>query len=240
MSPATERMSQLMDMGLSETDPSGPPAPSTRVAWVADRLRDAILTGALGPGDKVPVASLCEEWNVSRTPMREALQRLASEGFVDAMPQRGARVAELSLAEAQEIYELRLLLEPIALRRSLERFEDEDRAAVAKAFEEYLELWGSGAPITYAMHRSHNNFHASTYRRCESPWMLGIVSNLTTHSMRYSGEAYSPAQRLELHAAINTAIQSGDINAAAEQLERHTRPGLEWAQARLGAEAEKS
>ena len=215
----------------------GPPAPSTRVAWVAERLRDAILTGELKPGEKVPVASLCDSWEVSATPMREALQRLASEGFVDAAPQRGARVAEMSMAEAHELYELRLQLEPVLLRRSLERFDDEDRAAVAAAFAEYERHWSSGEPIVYAMHRSHNRFHEATYRRCDSPWLLSIVANLTTHSMRYSGEVYSPRQRMVLHAAINDATQAGDVDLAVAALESHTRPGLGWALAHQGGGA---
>jgi GntR family carbon starvation induced transcriptional regulator len=207
---------------------TNPPAPATRVSWVAERLRDAILSGRLEAGEKVPVGSLCSSWEVSATPMREALQRLASEGFVEAEPQRGARVAEMSMGEARELYELRLQLEPILLRRSLERFEDEDRVAVADAFGEYRQQWASGAPVVYAMHRSHNRFHEATYRRSESPFLLGIVANLTVHSMRYSGQVYSPAQRLALHAAINAAVGSGDVDGAVAALERHTRPGLEW------------
>jgi GntR family carbon starvation induced transcriptional regulator len=213
--------------------PKGPAAPTTRVDWVAERLRDAILTGALQAGEKVPVASLCSAWHVSPTPMREALQRLASEGFVAASPQRGARVAELSTDEARELYELRLLLEPIALRQSLERFDDDDRHAVALAFADYRKQWSAGHPITYAMHQSHHRLHEATYRRCDSRWLLNFISILTTHSMRYSGEMYSPDQRIELHAALNLAIQEADIDAAVEALERHTRPGLEWTLKRL-------
>jgi GntR family carbon starvation induced transcriptional regulator len=223
------------DTVSAQPGPDGsPPAPATRVAWVAERLRDAILAGRLEAGEKVPVASLCSSWKVSATPMREALQRLASEGFIDAEPQRGARVAEMSIGEARELYELRLQLEPNLLRRSLERFEDEDRVAVAEAFGEYEEQWASGAPVLYAMHHSHNRFHEATYRRSDSPFLLGIVANLTVHSMRYSGQVYPPAQRLALHAAINDAIQSDDVDGAVAALERHTRPGLEWVLKREG------
>ena len=214
------------------------PPPATRVSWVAERLRDAILSGRLGAGEKVPVASLCSSWEVSATPMREALQRLASEGFVEAEAQRGARVAEMSMGEARELYELRLQLEPILLRRSLERFEDEDRVAVADAFVEYERQWASGAPVLYAMHRSHNRFHEATYGRSESPFLLGIVANLTVHSMRYSGQVYPPAQRLALHAAINDAVQAEDVDGAVVALERHTRPGLEWVLARQHEDGE--
>jgi GntR family transcriptional regulator, carbon starvation induced regulator len=204
------------------------PPPATRVSWVAERLRDAILSGQLEAGEKVPVGSLCSSWEVSATPMREALQRLASEGFVEAEAQRGVRVTEMSMSEARELYELRLQLEPVLLRRSLERFEDEDRAAVAEAFGEYERQWASGAPVLYAMHRSHNRFHEATYRRSDSPFLLGIVANLTVHSMRYSGQVYPPAQRLALHAAINDAVQTEDVDGAVVALDRHTRPGLEW------------
>jgi DNA-binding GntR family transcriptional regulator len=213
-----------------------PPAPSTRVEWAAEKLRDAILTGELQPGEKVPVAALCESWQVSATPMREAIARLATEGLLEATPQRGARVAPMSWLEARELYELRLQLEPELLRRSLERFEDADRAAVAEAYEEYRRQWSTGSPVVYAMHHAHNEFHEATYRRCESPWLLNIVINLTTHSMRYSGAAYSPDQRLELHGVLNDAIQAADVDAAVAALGNHTRPGLDWVTTQLAEE----
>lgn len=95
--------------------------PITRNEWVAARLREGILSGEFAPGARLKADTLAERWRVSPTPVRESFQRLAAGGLVDIDPGRGARVAQLSPKEMVEIYSIRLLLEPLALRLSLER-----------------------------------------------------------------------------------------------------------------------
>ena len=79
--------------------------PPTRAQWVDQRLRQAILAGALEPDERLITATLSEQFSVSPTPLREALQRLAAEGLVEITPQRGARVAALERFTADPIYE---------------------------------------------------------------------------------------------------------------------------------------
>src|SRR5690349_17528608 len=79
--------------------------PATRSEWALERLRTAILQGELAPGERLRANDLAERWDVSATPLREALQRLASDGLVAMEPQRDARVATPSVREAAEIYE---------------------------------------------------------------------------------------------------------------------------------------
>ncbi|MGC5331137.1 GntR family transcriptional regulator [Micromonospora sp. DT62] len=76
-----------------------------------DALRSAILSGAIGPRERLGEVELSRQFGVSRTPIREALRRLTAEGLVVFQPNRGARVAEWSLADLQEIYEIRARLE---------------------------------------------------------------------------------------------------------------------------------
>ena len=96
-------------------------APQTRSDWVYERLKHAIISSELQPGTRLVAAELAQRWALSPTPLREAFQRLEGLGLVELSSQRGARVAPISVAEAEEIYELRLLLDPWALRRSLRR-----------------------------------------------------------------------------------------------------------------------
>ena len=84
----------------SETDNP----PRTRAEFVDRMLREAIVTGDLGPGERLQVSSLGERWSVSPTPLREAFQRLAVEGLLELTPQRGARVAPLSIEDALEVH----------------------------------------------------------------------------------------------------------------------------------------
>ncbi len=72
---------------------------------VADGLRDMIVEGVLPPGDRISEGKLCEEFGISRTPMREALKVLASEGLVEIKPNRGTRVSEITLEDIEEMFE---------------------------------------------------------------------------------------------------------------------------------------
>jgi DNA-binding GntR family transcriptional regulator len=82
----------------------------------AQSLRDEILSGALESGARLGEAELASRLSVSRTPIREALSRLAAEGLVEIQPNRGARVATWTPEQLREIFELRLRLEPYAVR----------------------------------------------------------------------------------------------------------------------------
>jgi DNA-binding GntR family transcriptional regulator len=124
--------------------PDSVPGPLTRFTWAERKLKDAIIRGALKPGDKVLVTKLARDWECSPTPLREALSALAAAGFVEAVPQRGARVAAVSPEDARQVYELRILLEPMALEDSIARADEDYRAAVARSFEDFQMVAGTG------------------------------------------------------------------------------------------------
>ena len=84
---------------------------------VAERIRDAIHDGSYAPGTRLVERSVARELGVSHIPVREALARLADEGLVDRLPRRGARVAELTRQELDEISSLRIVLEQFVARR---------------------------------------------------------------------------------------------------------------------------
>lgn len=94
------------------------------------RLRAAILKGEYRSGERLGEVELAESLHVSRTPVREALHRLAAEGLVEIEPNRGARVAHWRREDLEEIYELRALLEGSAARRAAERADAEVLAAL--------------------------------------------------------------------------------------------------------------
>jgi DNA-binding GntR family transcriptional regulator len=110
------------------------------VTAAADRaygaLRDGILDGRYGFGDKLGEIEIAEELGLSRTPVREALRRLGSEGLIEVLPNRGARVRTWTAQDLEETYELRAVLEGLAVRRAATRIDpvalDEmDRLAAA-------------------------------------------------------------------------------------------------------------
>jgi DNA-binding GntR family transcriptional regulator len=101
---------------LSAASPISPsPTNSLRVS---EELREAILSGEFGPGERLRTASLAKRFGSSRTPVREALVQLEGEGLVDIEPRRGAIVRSFASADLVDLYEIRVLLEPAAAGRA--------------------------------------------------------------------------------------------------------------------------
>ncbi|HUF84881.1 MAG TPA: GntR family transcriptional regulator [Acidimicrobiia bacterium] len=208
-------------------------APITRADWVDRRLTEAILTGELAPGERLVAATLAKRWSVSATPLREAFQRLAAQGLVETAPQRGARVAPASARDAEEIYELRLLLEPRALRDSLEHSDEAHRTEIDAAYERFVNP-PRGTDLL-AVVDAHREFHATLLARCRSRWLLRFVEQLAEHSQRY--QLMSLGQRdghhdVEAeHQSLRDAVVAGDVEGAVAQLESHLQPTLDGARA---------
>ena len=93
---------------------------------VCETLRDAIRKGVLKPGERLMEIQLAEELGVSRTPVREAIRKLELEGYVIMMPRRGTYVANLSIRDVNEVFEIRTSLDSLASGLAAERITDEE------------------------------------------------------------------------------------------------------------------
>ena len=93
---------------------------------VCETLRDAIRKGVLKPGERLMEIQLAEELGVSRTPVREAIRKLELEGYVIMMPRRGTYVANLSIRDVNEVFEIRTTLDSLASGLAAERITDEE------------------------------------------------------------------------------------------------------------------
>ena len=205
--------------------PRGHRAPPSRTDWVTERLRDAILRGELHPGDRLLISHLRERWAISQTPLREAVQRLAAEGWVVQTSQRGARVASVSIAEMHELYELRLLLEPMALERALAHVTDQELRAADAAFDE-LRVALAKDPIDFAEEELiHRRFHAELRSACDSQWLLRLVDTLTDHCARYRTLSWvlrgGSRAVLDEHADLLDAFRRRDVPTAVRLCRKH-------------------
>jgi DNA-binding GntR family transcriptional regulator len=192
---------------------------------LADRafgaLHDAIVTGALAPGERLPIEELGEALGMSAMPIREALRRLDAAGLVENIPHRGARVTELSTADLAEVYEARLALEPLAVRRAAERF-TAAHAALATEWLHTLEaLPDDNSTETWA---AHTAFHFALYDAAESVWLGRLIRPLWETSQRYR-LAVRVARKLDTrrveHNAILRACVDHDPDLAAALLRSH-------------------
>ena len=109
------------------------PIPETMVDGITERLRQAIITGAIRPRERIRVADLERKFGVSHIPIREALRRLQSEGFVEISPRRTTIAAGVDLSDLANIYDLRRIIEVEIGRRSVSRMTKSDIETVRRA-----------------------------------------------------------------------------------------------------------
>jgi DNA-binding GntR family transcriptional regulator len=186
-------------------------------------LHEAIVTGVLAPGERLPIEELAEILEMSPMPIREALRLLDSVGLVENIPHRGARVTELSIDDLREVYEARLALEPLAVRHAAENFTDEDAQQAADRLAEHVRASKQRAlgPIW----SSHTAFHFALYEAANSRWMLRLIHPLWESSERYRF-AMLPVRlnldkrRLE-HEQILQACIDHDPDRASAELHNH-------------------
>jgi DNA-binding GntR family transcriptional regulator len=210
------------------------------VVSVPDRvygsLRERILAGELEGGTRLHQEKLSEDLGVSRTPVREALTRLAAEGLVELLPNRGARVAAVTLADMQAAFEARLGLEPFAARLAAEKRPAPAIKAMAAAIADQQRA--RSARTTYkAIRRFHlaiveasGNSHLMRF--AETLWSGRI--GLHVYLRQLSPEML--AGDIEEHREIAGAIEAGDA-ARAERLTRaHIAVSLDRLLAAVGGD----
>ncbi len=203
-----------------------PDSPPTRTHWVDARLRREIVSGALPPGARLRAEHLAERLGVSPTPLREAFQRLAGEGLVVIEPQRGARVAPIDQHDALELYDLRIILEPIAMRDSMAHTDAQHRDEVEAA---YARLAGPFDDLAAAL-EAHREFHLTLLDRCPNRRMVALIGSLHDQSERYQavGTITTPDHPLwDTHRPLYDLFTSGDAVAMSTLAETHLRNARE-------------
>lgn len=191
---------------------------------IADRLRADILAGRFPPGTRIRQEDLAERFGASRVPVREALRILNSEGLVTLVANTGAWVATLTLAECEEVYQMRERLEPLLLGYSAPHLRADDLARLRGLAEEmrrtddvdrFLEL--------------DRAFHLGTYERAETSQLGSLVVELwnTTQPYRraYTRSIGTDARRIvhDEHNLLLTALEDGDVEEAGRVLAAHIR-----------------
>jgi DNA-binding GntR family transcriptional regulator len=192
---------------------------------LADRafaaLHDAIVAGDLAPGERLPIEELGEALGMSAMPIREALRRLDSAGLVENIPHRGGRVTELSIPDLAEVYEARLALEPLAVRRAAQRFGEAQAALATERLRALDELDDEHSQETWA---AHTAFHFALYDAAGSRWLLRLIQPLWETSQRYRLAANVVPRlraRSDEHELILAACVAHDADLAARLLHNH-------------------
>lgn len=167
----------------------GPSTDETLVLQAWQGLREDVISGALAAGERLRIARLRERYGVGASPIREALSRLVSEGFVVAQERRGFVVAPMSLAEFRDLTDVRKLLEREALRQSIENGRDAWESEVLAAFhrlgkaQERLKTGEANA--MHEWEQRNEEFHEALVSACPSLWTLRLRASVYSCMLRY-------------------------------------------------------
>lgn len=201
-----------------------------------DLIRDRILSGAVPPNLPIRQDALAAEFGVSKIPLREVLARLEEEGLVQSHPNRGYFVREMSASEAEEVYTLRLKIEPDAIALGAKRAtaaDHEHALALLSSLERVTNEHGEGVG---AFNRA---FHLALIRPTGQSVTTDILEKLHVLSERYVRKHLEPLGRDELaneeHHEILTAWLAGDGRKAAAISRNHTLRTLEDLRVQLAA-----
>jgi DNA-binding GntR family transcriptional regulator len=204
---------------------------------LADRIREMVVDGIIPDDSRINEVHLARELGVSRTPLREAIARLIREGTLTSMPRVGAFVKPLSIEDFQQVYSIRKLLDPEALRLSgippksqidgLERLNG--RIGSAKSPHKAIEL--------------DDEWHLLLVSACPNQLLLDLIRDFIGRTRRYEialmREHENVTRATHEHDWIIRALRNGDLGAAVDGLRRNMESGfqpiLDWLLFREGA-----
>jgi len=180
--------------------------------FVTAEIRRLILSGELPAGARVDQEELAEQLEVSRHPVRQAIDRLGERGFVIIHPHRSAIVAEISIADMEELYGARRVLEDWAIRESWNRSAPVTEADLAPSFK-ILESVDPAEDLDAFM-TANRDFHLAMHRSCGNRHVLRTITSLFDLSERYQRAALHQAPRQEAskrdHREMMQAVIAGD------------------------------
>ena len=204
-------------------------APTALYQEVAERLRQRIFAHELTPGTWIDEQKLAEQYGISRTPLREALKVLASEGLVDLKPRRGCYVTEISRQDLDDLFPLIALLEgrcaadavgrakPIEIRELKKIHESLENAARDERIDAFFE--------------ANQAFHKRIQELANTRWLLSVIQDLRKvlklsrmHSLSLEGRLQ---QSLDEHRGIMAAFEAGDAAKAEKLMHDHLLSGRE-------------
>ncbi|MDH2401827.1 GntR family transcriptional regulator [Bradyrhizobium sp. SSUT18] len=199
----------------------------TLIESVYGNMRYAIMTGGLLPGQRLKISQLCEEYGVSLSIVREALTRLAAEKLVRSQPQHGFTITALSPNELKDLTFVRIQIESIALRRTLELGNLDWESRLIAAHHRLTNTPVAPKPnlVNPDFVDAHRLFHATLVDGCDSPMLIDICRSMYDASEMYRRLSYvvtnGKSGRVGEHRAIMDAALSRNADRTISLLAKH-------------------
>lgn len=194
-----------------------------RAERIASELEEMILNGELADGDRLDEIRLAERFGVSRTPLREALQRLASSGLAELVPRRGAFVRQPGPIELLEMFEAMAELEASCARLAATRIADEALEALEAANQKCQAALAASDPDRY--YDENERFHTLIYEQCGNGYLQQEALRLHRRLKPYRRMQLRLRGRMKEsmneHEAIMKALRAADADGAASEIRAH-------------------
>ena len=207
---------------------------ASKADLVHRQLKEEIELGELAPGTPLSELSLVERTGASRTPIREALRRLASEGLVDLVPRQGARVSRVSLQSVRDLFDFRSLLEPAAMRQATEAAAADPAlrrsfAAMRTEFTRVVRRAPSQSR-SRAFYELADRFDWAIIGATRNEHLRRTIAELRPHTARLRNLSHVDPARVEVsvgeHLRMCDALLAGDADAAAAAISEHLAESL--------------
>jgi DNA-binding GntR family transcriptional regulator len=185
-------------------------------------IRHKIVTLELTPLSAIDEQALMEDLQLGRTPIREALQRLAAEGFVFFAPRRGIFVADISITDLQKIFELRVVLEGFCAQLASQRATEDQLAEMEATVVDLRQVPDGDSRALMAV---DERFHHLLYKAAGNEFLFDILTRLHAKSFRLwylvLDRLDGVEEAMEQHVAITEALRARDGQRAEELIQRH-------------------
>lgn len=206
----------------------------------AERLRDLIIGGTLAPGDRVNESELCEDFGISRTPMREAIKILAAEKLLELLPNHGARVAQMTKNELSETLEVIAILEAAAAEQACNLISDEELGLIEAHHNIMVKAWEKEDEPVYFKH--NKLIHETIVAASRNKTLMGIYASLSgrVQEARYTAHK-TPAQwqkAINEHEEILRLLKAGESHTLFDCMRSHIRGKAAVIAAAFGLEDE--
>ncbi len=210
-------------MSLYKFSPETPSGNQPLSSSLFSRLQTDILTGKIRSGEKLTEQRICEQYSVSRTPVREALRQLEMDGLIESIPNRGAYVIGLSLQDIGDMYQLRKIYEIQAVRWAIERITEEELDQLEETFE-FMEFYTMKSDKE-KMLNINTHFHQLIYSASHNRMLQHMLASYQIYIKHIRTTPRNDDEYLHLvleeHRAIFEAFQKRDVEAGARAMEIH-------------------